>query len=194
MVELNRVRDPKEIARETQLEEEDKAEQERVKAKLRAKGDENDCNEDTEVVDTTLEQRVHDTREVLEMLASTDGQEERGSLLALLELERRIRDESDMTPGELCFQAVLGNMVVMRVMLEQGLYVRLLARYLQTFGSKPSCYEDLRPYVTSLEGSDLAQWRTILDNVPVDAVSRIFRFAILEPYTLDRAQNPTCDV
>ena len=103
MVELNRVRDPKEVAREKQLEEEDKAEQERVRAKLKTKGIENECDEETEVVETTLEQRVHGTRAVLNMLADTDGQDERGSLLALLELERRIRDESDMTSGDLFF-------------------------------------------------------------------------------------------
>lgn len=101
MVELNRVRDPKEVEREKQLEAEDKAEQERVKAKLVAKGCDKESDDDVEVVDTTLEQRVHDVREVLERLADTDGLEERGSLLALLELERRVRDESDLPPGEL---------------------------------------------------------------------------------------------
>ena len=70
-------------------------------------------------------------------------------------------------------------MALMHVILEEGVYVRLLARYLHTFGSKPSCYEDLRPYVTSLEGKDLAQWRVILDNVPIDTVSQVFRFIVL---------------
>ncbi|KAF8511363.1 N-acetyltransferase B complex non catalytic subunit-domain-containing protein [Gautieria morchelliformis] len=148
MVELNRVRDPKEVAREKQLEDEDKAERERVNAKLTAQGVGAEPDENAEVVET-LEERVHGTHDVLERLADTDGQEERGSLLALLELERRVRDESDMTPQE-------------------GAYVRLLGRYLHTFGSKPSCYEDLRPYVTSLAGAELTQWRAILDDVPVD--------------------------
>jgi N-terminal acetyltransferase B complex non-catalytic subunit len=103
MVELNRVRDPKEVEREKQLEEEDKAERERVKAKLATKGGDKEADEETEVVETTLEGRVHEAREVLEKLADTDGQEERGSLLALLELERRLRDESDLKPGELFF-------------------------------------------------------------------------------------------
>ncbi|KAF8583207.1 actin cytoskeleton organization protein [Ramaria rubella] len=150
MVELDRVRDPKELEREKQIEEEDKAERERVKAKLGAQAGPNGDEDEAEVVETTLEQRIGDARAVLEKLADVDGHEERGSLLALLELERRIRDESDLTP-------------------EDGVYVRLLVRYLQTFGDKPSCYEDMRPYVTSLSGSDLSQWSTILlTEVPAD--------------------------
>ncbi|KAF8505036.1 N-acetyltransferase B complex non catalytic subunit-domain-containing protein, partial [Hysterangium stoloniferum] len=97
----------------------------------------------------TTEERVKGARDVLECLADQDAAEERGSLLALLELERRIRDESDLTSGSCA-------------------YVRLLSRYLKTFGSKPSCYEDLRPYVLSLTGADLAQWRAILDDVTSD--------------------------
>lgn len=104
MVELTRVRDPKELEREKQLEEEDKAERERVQAKLTAKGGDKEGDEETEVVETTLEERVHESREVLGRLADTDGQEERGSLLALLELERRLRDESDLKPGEVSLE------------------------------------------------------------------------------------------
>jgi N-terminal acetyltransferase B complex non-catalytic subunit len=112
MVELNRVRDPKEVAREKQLEDEDKAERERVKAKLTAQGGDTEPDVDAEVVDT-LEERVHGTRDVLERLADTDGQEERGSLLALLELERRVRDESDMAPREFAFTGRTCNLVLM---------------------------------------------------------------------------------
>lgn len=99
IAELDRVRDPKEVAREKEIEEEDNAERERVRAKLEGKNGEKDSKEECEVVETTTEQRVRDTRAVLERLADTDGKEERGSLLALLELERRIRDESELTPG-----------------------------------------------------------------------------------------------
>lgn len=174
MVELTRVRDPKELEREKQLEEEDKAERERVQAKLTAKGGDKEGDEETEVVETTLEERVHESREVLGRLADTDGQEERGSLLALLELERRLRDESDLKPGEVSLEKDIA-VVLTRQTPEEGVYVGLLTRYLRTFGSKPSCYEDLRPYVISLDGTDLNQWRAILDDVPTDTVCHLFR-------------------
>ncbi|GJJ11552.1 hypothetical protein Clacol_005786 [Clathrus columnatus] len=145
MPEINRIRDPKEIFREKQLEEEDKAERER----LRTKTGEKEASDEQEVVENTLEERIHAVRTFLERLVELDGAEERGSLLSLLELERRIRDESDLT-------------------LEDGSYVRLLGLFLRTFGDKPSCYEDLRPYIVTLGDPDLKQWRILLEEIPND--------------------------
>ncbi|KIJ41164.1 hypothetical protein M422DRAFT_31798, partial [Sphaerobolus stellatus SS14] len=143
--ELDRIRDPKEVIREKQLEDEDKAERERMRVKMGAKEE----KEEPEVIETTLEERVKDAKAFLEKLADKDGSEERGSLLALLELERRIRDESELPS-------------------EEGVYVRFLARYLQTFGSKPSCYDDSRPYVASLTELEIQQFRTVLDDIPAN--------------------------
>lgn len=170
---MDRIRDPKEILRERQLEEEDKVERERMKAKLGEK--ESKEEEEEEVVETSLEERAKIAKEFLERLTDLDGSEERGSLLALLELERRIRDESEMKSGE--YWAMVdawGHRSMILLMIEEGVYVRLLARYLRTFGNKPSCFGDLRPYVMSLNGPELEQWKTVLNDIPLDTVRYLF--------------------
>lgn len=95
IAELDRIRDPKEVIREKQLEEEDKAERERMRVKFGVKEEEN--AEETE--EKSVEERVKEAREFLEKMADKDSGEERGSLLALIELERRIRDETDLKSG-----------------------------------------------------------------------------------------------
>jgi len=64
------------------------------------------------------------------------------------------------------------------ISIEEGTYVRLLSRFVHTFGGKPSCYDDLRPYIGSLSDEEINQWRFILDDFPVDAVC-IFIFSSL---------------
>lgn len=107
MPEMNRIRDPKEIIREKQLEDEDKTERERERERERLRSKTggageppiDEQKEGEEVVETTLEERVRSAKEFLERLTELDGKDERGSLLALIELERRVRDESDLTSG-----------------------------------------------------------------------------------------------
>lgn len=38
----------------------------------------------------------------------------------------------------------------------------LLESYFQSFGGKPCCYEDLKPYI-EFEGEDLAKWTAVLE-------------------------------
>lgn len=103
MPEMNRIRDPKEIVREKQLEEEDKAE----RGRLRVKAGMEDTEDEQEVVETTLGERVQTARTFLGRLAELDGADERGPLLSMIELERRLRDESDLTSGIICLICIL---------------------------------------------------------------------------------------
>lgn len=38
----------------------------------------------------------------------------------------------------------------------------LLEEYFEKFGEKPSCHQDLKPYI-ELEGEELAQWTSVLE-------------------------------
>jgi len=44
----------------------------------------------------------------------------------------------------------------------------LLEEYYETFGDKPSCFEDLLPYI---EGGDPTQWTRLLDETSTTFVS-----------------------
>lgn len=72
--------------------------------------------------------------EFLNTLSATDNLRDRGSLLVLLELERRIR--------------TLPNETISQISEGRRTLGQLLELYFSQFGDKACCFEDLLPYVT----------------------------------------------
>ncbi|KAH8116753.1 actin cytoskeleton organization protein [Phellopilus nigrolimitatus] len=125
------------------------AEGDRARAKL---VEENDRNwlEFLAVLDATFAapadaDKVRDVRGLFRQLADADGRRDRGALLALLELEKRARENGFGSDFE----------------SQDGL-LGLIKLYFERFGDKACCFEDLKPY-TVLEGSELLALNAYLD-------------------------------
>ncbi|KZS91044.1 TPR-like protein [Sistotremastrum niveocremeum HHB9708] len=89
-----------------------------------------------------LEATINETRKLITSLAQEDGTSDRSAALALLELERRCR-EKELPKRDIPF-------------------VESLKSYFVTFGDKPACFEDLKPYI-DLQGEEREDWTTFLD-------------------------------
>ncbi|RDB21137.1 N-alpha-acetyltransferase 25, NatB auxiliary subunit [Hypsizygus marmoreus] len=89
---------------------------------------------------------AHVTRsqELFQRIAEEDGQADRSGLLALLELEKRVRSHGLSTDPERL--------------------VKLMQQYFEKIGDKACCFEDLKPYL-ELEENDLAQWTSYSESV-----------------------------
>lgn len=119
--------------------------------------------------------KIRETRDILRQLAELDGSKERGSLLAGLELERRAREAglaSDFESSE----GLLG----------------LIKLYLEKFGDKACCFDDLKIYIT-FEGEELEKFTSFLDSYEhsvetVNALQRSINIYKLQRYTLTEAQ------
>ncbi|KAI0035924.1 N-acetyltransferase B complex non catalytic subunit-domain-containing protein [Vararia minispora EC-137] len=103
-----------------------------------------------------LPESVGQAREFFVKVAEKDGKKDRSGLLAQLELEKRARAHG--------------------IIDDSSRLLALLKCYLETFGDKAVCYEDLLPYV-ALDSEDLAQWTRHLQMLPpqTDSVQNIQR-------------------
>ncbi|KXN86896.1 N-alpha-acetyltransferase 25, NatB auxiliary subunit [Leucoagaricus sp. SymC.cos] len=106
-----------------------------------------------EAVETTRKS-IQETRDLFSQAVEKDGLKDRSGLLGLLELEKRSRKHG--------------------VSDDQSRLLVLLKDYLEKFGDKPSCFEDLRPYL-DLKGDDLAQWKGVLNAAPTTFVQEQLR-------------------
>lgn len=79
----------------------------------------------------------------LSELAKLDGRKERGSHLAVLEFEKRLRGQS-------------GDLTGIDLIESRQSLPDLITSYFDTFGDKDCCYEDLAPFVSepSLEAGE----------------------------------------
>lgn len=84
-------------------------------------------------------------RELFERLAKEDGLKERGGHLASLQLEKRVRIREE---GQ-------GNPV-------PDTLLPLVKQYFSNFSDKNCCFEDLKPYVASLQEGELSSWLAFL--------------------------------
>ncbi|KAL9715211.1 mitochondrial distribution and morphology [Leucoagaricus gongylophorus] len=99
-------------------------------------------NEPSEDVLKMIREDVAETREFFMKIAEKDRFKDRSGLLAQLELEKRSRAHG-----------ITDDMTRLGALLEE---------YYEKFGDKPSCFEDLLPYI-GLEGDDPIQWTRLLD-------------------------------
>ncbi|KAF7294869.1 Actin cytoskeleton organization protein [Mycena indigotica] len=88
--------------------------------------------------------RLTKTRQLFTKLAEDDGLKDRSAALALVELEKRANfyDLSSDPHG----------------------LIDVMKHYFELFGDKACCFEDLKPYVSLLEGDDLPQWTAFLQS------------------------------
>lgn len=56
-----------------------------------------------------------------------------------------------------------------------------LEAYFEKFAEKPSCYEDLKSFVASMEQSDLEGWTNYLRSRPTDVVCLTLSFPTISP-------------
>ncbi|KAJ3568563.1 hypothetical protein NP233_g5635 [Leucocoprinus birnbaumii] len=131
-------------------------------------GEEKPSGEALEAVKLT----VLETRAFFSQIAEKDGLRDRSGLLAQLELEKRARAH-----GISDDQTRLGA---------------LLKGYFEKFGSKPSCFEDIRPYI-DLDGDELAQWTSVLDATPIsveteEELRRVINIFKLKRYNLSSSE------
>ncbi|KAG8891705.1 hypothetical protein FRC00_013243, partial [Tulasnella sp. 408] len=80
-------------------------------------------------------------RELFERLAKEDGLKERGGHLASLQLEKRVRIREE-GQGKSVSDTLLS----------------LIKQYFNNFSDKTCCFEDLKPYVASLQEGELTSW------------------------------------
>ncbi|KAF7304820.1 Actin cytoskeleton organization protein [Mycena kentingensis (nom. inval.)] len=102
---------------------------------------------------TEYSARVAKAQEFFTKIAEKDGRKDRSAVLALIELEQRARMHGVSTNPQRISD--------------------VLKRYVNSFGDKACCFEDLKPYVL-LEGADLVQWTAFLQSLielPVDEPS-----------------------
>ncbi|KAI0054150.1 hypothetical protein FA95DRAFT_1579189 [Auriscalpium vulgare] len=118
-------------------------------------------------------QRIIHAREVLTNVAEKDGTRDRSGLLALLELEQRVRAHS--------------------LSSEPSRLVDLLLQYFETFGDKAACYEDLKPYIT-LDAEELSRWTSYLDGLPRSSSTLSSLQRLINIYKLTRYNLPTSEL
>lgn len=116
----------------------------------------------------TVRKNVQETREFFSKIEDRDGLKDRSSLLAQIELEKRSRAYG--------------------VTDDQARLCALLKEYFEKFGAKPSCFEDILPYI-DLEGDELAQWTGVLDAARTtfeteDELRRVINIFKLKRYNL----------
>lgn len=116
-------------------------------------------NEPSEDASEKVRKDIAETREIFMKIAEKDGSKDRSGLLAQLELEKRSRAHG-VTDG--LFMRFLVCSMLLIELSDLTRLGSLLGEYYEKFGDKPSCFEDLLPYI-SLEGGDLTQWTRLLD-------------------------------
>ncbi|KAF4576791.1 hypothetical protein EYR36_004771 [Pleurotus pulmonarius] len=145
----------------TKLQNRQKQEGEFAESKIVEKGDRNwleflsfldavfipdtETDQSSEAFKTACLDRMEHARQVLEKISEKDGKKDRSGPLALLELEKRSRSHD--------------------VKQDDQRLLTLLKSYLEQFGDKACCYEDLQPYVV-LNGDDLSSWTSFLESIP----------------------------
>ena len=108
---------------------------------------------------------------MLRGLADADGTRERGPLLAMVELEKRAREKqlgSEFGWPCPCYYRESADTDVGISESDDGL-LTLLKLYIERFGDKACCFEDLKPYVT-LQGEELSKIAAYLDSLPLNTV------------------------
>ena len=108
---------------------------------------------------------------MLRGLADADGTRERGPLLAMVELEKRAREKqlgSEFGWPSHCYHRESADADVEISESDDGL-LTLLKLYIERFGDKACCFEDLKPYVT-LQGEELSKIAAYLDSLPLNTV------------------------
>lgn len=111
---------------------------------------------------------VKKSAELFEKVAAQDGPKDRTGLLALLDLENRARD-AGVSAGmpKLIYQECSTT----NFLSDPNHLNELLERYFDAVGDKACCFEDLKPYITGLEGEHQSRWSSYLEKVPVVLVS-----------------------
>ncbi|KLO04672.1 actin cytoskeleton organization protein [Schizopora paradoxa] len=90
---------------------------------------------------------IERAREFFQGLAEKDGRKDRAPLLGLLELEKRARSHK-VGVSEVDSKENLPSLAIL---------------YFERFGDKACCFEDLRPYISTLEGDEMVRWISHLD-------------------------------
>ncbi|KAL5489723.1 MDM20 [Sanghuangporus weigelae] len=108
------------------------------------------------------EAKITETRQFFRKIANIDDRRDRGAWLALLELERRAREQNLGSDFE----------------SESGL-MDLLKLYFELFADKLCCFEDLKPYV-GVEGDEFSKLTSFLD---------VFEHSYLSTSDLQRSIN-----
>lgn len=124
-------------------------------------------NEPSEDALEKVQKDIAETREIFMKIAEKDGSKDRSGLLAQLELEKRSRAHG-ITDG--LFMRFLVSSVLLIELSDLTRLGSLLEEYYEKFGDKPSCFEDLLPYI-GLEGGDPTQWTRLLDETSTTFVS-----------------------
>ncbi|KAG8985282.1 hypothetical protein FRB90_004840, partial [Tulasnella sp. 427] len=88
---------------------------------------------------------IEGLRELFTRLAKEDGLKERGAHLASLQLEKRIRTREE-GQGNATSETLLS----------------LAKQYFDNFSDKTCCFEDLKPYVATLQEGELTSWLAFL--------------------------------